>query len=173
MRPLIWGIVGLCGLGAIVQLIGVHGATDERAAIRRALRAPFQDLRRRDARALCEDFTPPVAARLAEASPGSCPAQVGRLFRVSRGDMELVAPQSSTARGRGAVTAIAWRGDHASALSSLLGASNPSRRWRLLREHGRWRISTPVTLRMRSDCTGHLLGAHGCVEAFSIDLAQS
>jgi hypothetical protein len=92
---------------------------------------------------------------------------------VSQGDMELVAPRSPTARGQGAVTAIAFSGDHASALSSLLGAPSVSHRWRLLREDGRWRISTPVTLRMRSDCTGHPLGARGCIEAFSIDFAQS
>jgi hypothetical protein len=173
MRLLIWGIVGLCGLGAAVQLIGVHGATDERAAIRRAMRAPFQDLRHRDARALCEDFTPSVAAHLADDSSGSCPAQVGRLFQASEHDMELVSPQSPPTHGRISVTTIHWRGDRASVLSSLLGAPGDSRRWRLVREHGRWRISTPVTLRMRSDCTGHPLVARGCIEAFSIDLAHS
>jgi hypothetical protein len=171
MRSLIWGIVGLCGLGAAVQLIGVHGATDERAAVRRAVRAPFQDLRRRDARALCADFIPPVAAHLAAASSGSCPSRVDRLFQLSKNDVELVPPQPLT-RGRGSVTAIHWRGDRASALSPLPGAPDGSRRWQLLREDGRWRISTPMTLRVRSDCTGHLLGVSGCIEAFSISPAQ-
>jgi hypothetical protein len=171
MRSLIWGIVGLCGLGAAVQLIGVHGATDERAAIRRAVRAPFQDLRRRDASALCADFTSPVAAHLVAAS-GSCPSRVDRLFQSSRDGVELVPYQSLAAKGRGSVTAIHWAGDRAWARSPLPGATDGSRRWQLLREGGRWRISTPMTLSVRSDCNGHLLGTSGCVAAYSIGLAR-
>ena len=79
MRMLTWGIIVLFGLDMGLAAMRVHGSRNERAAIRRAVRAPFADLRRRDARRLWADFTPAVDARLAPGS-GSCPARLTQTF---------------------------------------------------------------------------------------------
>jgi hypothetical protein len=76
MRVLTWGIVVLFGLALGLSAMRVHGSRDERAAIRLAMRAPFADLRRRDAQRLCDDLTPAVDARLAPGT-GGCDTQVG------------------------------------------------------------------------------------------------
>jgi hypothetical protein len=173
MRLLIWGIVGLSGLGLIVQLIGIHGSTDEQAAIRRAVRAPFQDLRRRDARALCEDFTPAVAANLTS-TDGSCARHVGRLFARSAGDAEYVPTQGLLSHGRVVVRAIRVHDDRATADSVGPGKPALLRHWHLERVDGRWRIATPATLQIQSDCDQHPFGGAGCFDVLSmlLDRAQ-
>lgn len=170
MRLLIWGIVGLSGLGLIVQLVGIHGATDEQAVISRAVRAPFLDLRRRDARALCEDFTPAVAAHLTVPA-GDCQTQVRRLFKRSEDHAEYVPAQDSASRGRLRVTAVHWRAGRATAASVGPGRQGPMRHWRLELVHGRWRIATPATLQVRSDCKGHPFGESSCLDALSMRFA--
>jgi hypothetical protein len=172
MRLLIWGTVALCGLGVLIQLIGIHGSTNERAAIMRAVRAPFQDLRRRDARALCDDFTPAVAAELT-ARRGRCAAQVDRLFRHSAGDAEYLPPQSLLSRGRVEVETIHRQGARATADSVGPGTSGPVRHWQLALVHGRWRIATPATLRLASDCAHHPLGAPRCLDLLSMRVGRA
>jgi hypothetical protein len=172
MRLLIWGIVGLSGLGLMIQLIGVHGSTDEQAAIRRAVRAPFQDLRRRDARALCEDFIPAVAADLTSVN-GGCASRVGRLFQLSAKDAEYIPSQGLLSHGRIEVTAIRLHGDHATADS--IGSGEPAlvRHWQLALVHGRWRIATPATLYVQPDCERREVGASGCLEVLSMRLDRA
>jgi len=172
MRLLIWGIVGLSGLGLIIQMIGIHGSTNEQSAIRLAVRAPFQDLRRHDAEALCADFTPAVAAELA-ASGGSCATRVGRLFRLSSSDAEYVPSQGPLARGRVAVTSIRRHGDRATADSVGPGSPGLVRHWQLALVDGRWRIATPAMLQMRSDCRRRPFGVPGCLDVLSVQLGRA
>jgi len=172
MRLLIWGIVGLCCLGAVIQLVGIHGSANEQAAIRRAVRAPFQDLRRRDAHALCDDFTPAVAAELA-ASGGSCAARVGWLFRLSASNAEYVPSQGLLSRGRVEVTTIHQDGDRATADTVGPGTPALARHWQLVLVHGRWRIATPATLQLSSDCKRHPFGAPGCLDVLSMRLGRA
>jgi hypothetical protein len=172
MRLLIWGIVGLSGLGLVIQLIGVHGATDEQAAITQAVRAPFQDLRRRDARALCGDFTPAVAAKLTSIE-GSCASHVGELFARGARDAEYVPSQGLLTHGRVEVRAIHLHHDLATADS--VGPGNPAlvRHWQLTRVGGRWRISTPAQLQLQSDCDQHPFGGAGCLYVLSMRLDRA
>jgi hypothetical protein len=170
MRMLIWGIVGLSGLGLAVQSIGVHGSTDERAAIRRAIHAPFADLKRRDAQALCEDFTPSVAAQLASGA-GGCERRVSALFRLAQSGAEYVQPGDGLARGRLAVSAIHWRGSRATAAVGGRPQAGGVHDWRLDMRARRWRITTPIRLEVRKDCSAHPFGASGCVYALSMRTA--
>jgi hypothetical protein len=169
MRMLIWGIVGLSGLGLAVQSIGVHGSTNDRAAITSAVRAPLADLRRRDAHALCEDFTPSVAAQLSGV-PESCERSVNALFRAARNAPEYV-PLADRAAHKLAVSAVHWRGDRATAVSSYRAGAAARREVRLDKLARRWRIATPSRLEMRSDCSDHPFGTSGCVYAISIRFA--
>ncbi|HEX3911670.1 MAG TPA: hypothetical protein VHW67_13320 [Solirubrobacteraceae bacterium] len=171
MRILIWGIVGLSGLGFAVHALGVHGSTDERAAIRRAVRAPFADLRHHDARELCEDFVPSVAAHLSS-DPGGCPAAVAALFALGTHDAEYVAAEDRPAQGRRLqVGSIDWRGRSASADLIEAGRRSDRRRWQLRMVGRRWRLVTPARLQMRSDCRHHPFGVPGCIDALSLQFA--
>jgi hypothetical protein len=169
---LILGIVGLSGVGWVVQSVGVHGSTDERAAIRRALRAPFADLKRRDARALCDDFTPSVAAGLASGAAGSnCEQRVGALFVRARGAGEYFSPGDRPASGRLAVSAIRWRGNSATAPLRAQPEGLAGGSLRLELRDRRWRIATPARLEARTDCAGHPVSGPGCVYAVSLHFA--
>jgi hypothetical protein len=168
MRILILGIVGLSGLGFVVQSIGVHGSTDERAAIKRAVRAPFADLQRRDAHALCEDFMPSVAARLAPGPGENCEQRVSAFFERSRDAGEYVPASGAPAHRRLAVSAIHWTGDRATAAPSYRAGIAGEQAWRLELHGLRWRIATPAKLEMRADCAGHPFGASGCIYAVSL-----
>jgi hypothetical protein len=66
----------------LTPFVAKAGATSPVAAITRAAAAPFQDALRHDAAALCSDFTPAVAAALAEAptQARSCIAAASRDF---------------------------------------------------------------------------------------------
>ena len=165
---LIWGIVGLSGLGFAVQAIDVHGSTNERAAIKRAVRAPRADLRRRDARALCEDFTPSAAAQLAGDHGQSCERRVSAFFRRAHGAGEYVAPNERTAGGRLAVGAIHWGANRATAISSSVAGAGKGRTVRLELFAKRWRITTPATLALLTDCRAHPFGTPGCIHAMSL-----
>jgi hypothetical protein len=156
----------------VIQLAGIHGATDEQAAVRQAVRAPFQDLRRRDARALCDDFTPAVAADLTSAD-GSCASHVGRLFQRSARDAEYVPSQGLLSHGRIEVRAIRLHGDRATADSVGPGTAALVRHWQLERVKGQWRISTPATLAMQSDCQRHPFGGSGCIDVLSMRLDRA
>jgi len=166
---LILGIVGLSGLGWAVQSLGLHGSTNERAAIKRALRAPFADLKRRDARALCDDFTPSVAAGLASGAAGSsCEQRVNALFARARDAGEYISPGSRPASGRLAVSAIRWHGNSATAPSRAQSDGLAGESLRLELHALRWRIATPVKLETRTDCAGNSTGRRGCVYAISL-----
>jgi hypothetical protein len=171
MRMLILGIVGLSGLGLAVQSIGVHGSTDERAAIRHAVRAPFADLQRRNADALCEDFTPGVAAHLASGAGGDCELRASALFRLARDAGEYVPVGAGARQRRPAMTTIHWHGDRATAGSSSSAGAGSADAWHLEMHARRWRIATPARLEMREDCGNHPFGAAGCVYAVSLRFA--
>jgi hypothetical protein len=156
----------------MIQLIGVHGSTDERSAITRAVRAPFQDVRRRDASALCEDFTPAVAAKLTSIE-GSCASQVGGLFASSAQDAEYVPSQGLLSHGRVEVRAIRLHDDRATADSVGPGMPARVRHWQLARVDGYWRIATPATLQMQSDCHQHAFGGTGCLDVLSMRLDRA
>lgn len=162
MRMLLWGIITVCGLALIGCAIDVHGSRDERAAIKRAVRAPSADLRRRNARALCQDFTPAVDAHLAPGRSSDCEAQVRRLFHVTQDAAEYVPPRQRPLPARLKVMNISWDGDHATATTGAPGAPAGERRWRLEMLGHRWRIATPTKLEMRSDCQHHLFGTQAC-----------
>jgi hypothetical protein len=171
MRLLISGIIVLSGLAFAVQMLEVHGATDEQAAIRRAVREPFRDLRRRDARALCEDFTPAVADHLIAAG-GSCAARVSRLFSLSARHAEYLPARDRVAVGPLDVRAIAWDGARARASSTGSGDAGHELRWRLSLLRGRWRIATPMTLQLRPDCTDRPLHSSACLDTLTLRLAE-
>jgi hypothetical protein len=170
MRMLIWGIVGLSGLGWALQSIDVHGSTNDRAAIKRAVRAPLADLRRRDAHALCEDFIPTVAAHLAGNPADRCEQNVSVLLRAARNAPEYVPPAERSAHDL-TVNAVHWRGDRATAVSSYRPGAPARRELRLEMLARRWRIATPTRLELLSDCSDHPFGARGCVYAMSIRFA--
>ncbi len=171
MRLLIWGIVGLCGFGLAIQLIGIHGATNERGAIQHAVRAPFRDLRRHDAAALCGDFVPAVAADLTTPG-GSCAVRVERLFHLSSSDAEYVSARGLLSPGRVTVISIRRDGDRATADSVGPGSPGIMRHWQLALIEGRWRIATPATLQLHSDCR-HPSGASDCLSVLSMRLGQA
>lgn len=167
MRMLIWGIVGLSGLALGVQAVGVHGSTNERPAIERAVRAPLRDLRRRDPRALCEDFTPAVASHLTRAA-GDCVTRVRRLFALAAAEGEVVLAESPAASGRLALRSISWHGDRATADADGTAQPMVADRWRLERVRSRWRIATPTWLQMRSVCSPPAPAAEHCPGALSM-----
>jgi hypothetical protein len=172
MRMLTWGIIALFGLGMGLAAMRVHDSRNERAAIRRAVRAPFADLRRRDALRLCADFTPAVDARLAPGN-GSCPARLTQTLDLTRSASGYVAAPEPTPPSRLSVTRISWQGDQASAVSSYPGIAGSERHWRLQRVGQRWRIATPARLDMRSGCQHRQFGGHACVNAMSIRFAHA
>jgi hypothetical protein len=169
MRILIWGIVALFGFGVCVEALAVRGSTDERAAIRRALRAPLADLRRRDARALCEDFTPEVDKRLARG--GDCDRAVAALLHGTTAGGRYVPVVESAPAQRSTQWRITWRGDRATAVSLHAGDPAGGRRWRLQQLGGRWRIATTATLDRRTDCPPGASDARSCVYAVALRFA--
>jgi hypothetical protein len=171
MRMLIWGIVGLSGLALGIQVIDVHGSINERPAIAQAVRAPLRDLRRRNPRALCEDFTPTVASHLTRAA-GDCVAQVRRLFDVATAEGEYVLTQSPDASRRLEPTRISWHGDHATAAAAdTAQPTTAPDRWELALVHGRWRIATPMWLQIRPVCGPRAPAADRCPGALSMRFA--
>ncbi len=170
MRILAWGIVALFGLGIVLEALAVHGSRDERAAIRRALRAPLADLRRRDARALCADFTPGVDTRLA--GGGVCVTRVDALLHQAAQGAQYVPVVESAAGWPLTVTHISWQGSRATAVSLRAGDAASKRRWRLRRLAGRWRIATPAKLEMQAACPRPASAARSCVYALALRFAS-
>jgi hypothetical protein len=166
MRMLTWGIVALFGFAGLAAM-SVHGSKDERSAIRLAVRAPFADVRQRDARRLCEDFTPAVDARLAPGS-GGCDARVGRTFRITHGAAVNLQTSELASSGTLRVTRISWSGDRATAVSSYPGNPGSERRWRLQRIDHVWRIATPARLGVRADCRRRISEVQTCAYAMAV-----
>jgi hypothetical protein len=163
-------MVVVFGLAAAFAAISVHGSADERAAIRHAVRAPLLDLRRRDARALCDDFTAGVEAHLAPG--GGCDSRLAQDFRLA-GVADLYPPIDRTAPASHMhVTAISWHGDRASATSFFSGDRASVRHWRLRRVGRTWRIATPATLQLRADCPRRAPVKQVCAYAVSMRLAN-
>ncbi len=170
MRVLIWGMVVVFGFAAAIAAISVHGSADERAAIRHAVRAPLLDLRRRDARALCDDFTAGVEAHLTPG--GGCDSRVARDFRLAAVADLYPSVDRTAPASRMRVTAISWHGDRASATSYLPGERASVRHWRLRRVGPAWRIATPATLRLQPDCQRGAPVRQVCAYAVSMRLAD-
>src|ERR1035438_2659299 len=119
MRVVLWGIIALVGLGLLLESIGVHGSKDERAAIRRAVRAPLADLQRRDARSLCDDFTPAVDADFADGHGSDCESNVDYAFQMTKNEAAYAPPPELPSRLQ--VTEISWHGSHGAAVSVYPG----------------------------------------------------
>jgi hypothetical protein len=170
MRILTWGIVALFGFCVAIEVLAVHGSRDERAAIRRALRAPLADLRRGRARALCEDFTPAVDKRLAGGA--GCDRRVAALLHRTPSGARYVPVIESQSAPRLTVRRIRWRDDRATAVSFRAGDPGSERRWRLSRLGERWRIATPATLVRRADCPRLPSGARSCTYAIALRFAR-
>jgi hypothetical protein len=171
VRIPIWGTIVLCGLGLAIMAIGVHGSEDERGAIRRAVRSPFADLQRRNARALCHDFTPAVSAQLAGGGGSSCEAQVGRIFALTTDAAEYPPPGRKTPYSKVEIVGVSQSGDRAAAVSIVPGEVAGRRRLELRMLSRRWEIATPTKLEMRSDCAHPLLSQSDCVYDMSLSFA--
>jgi hypothetical protein len=167
---LIWGIVAVFGLAVGVAAISVHGSADERAAIRRAVRAPLLDLRRRDARRLCDDFTAGVRAHLAPGA-GSCDSRLAEDFRMASATFLSPSTDGSALASHLRVNAISWDGNRATAVSFYAGDRSSVHRWRLQRVGDAWRIATPATLRLQADCPRPQPAERGCAGALSMHFA--
>jgi hypothetical protein len=172
MRVSLWGIVVLCGLGLIAVAVGVHGSEDERGAIRRAVHSPFADLQRRNARALCDDFTPAVSAQLAGGGGSSCETQVDRIFALTTNAAEYLPPNQQPPHAKVEVVDVSQRGDRAAAVSILPGETPGRRRLQLRMLARRWEIATPAKLEMRSDCGHPSLSQADCAYAMSLSFAS-
>lgn len=170
MRVLIWGMIVVFGFAVSVAAISVHGSVDERAAIRRAVRAPLLDLRHRDASRLCDDFTVAAEAHIASGA-GSCDSRLAEDFRIARTAVLYPSPDGRELLSRLRVNAISWSGNRATAISSYPGARSSVRHWRLQRVGDAWRIATPATLRLRAQCPGLPPIEHACTYALSMRLA--
>ncbi len=125
--------------------MSVHGSKDDRAAIRRAVRATFADLQERRADRLCEDFTAAADARLAR-GVGDCARRVGEVLGAPSGAGRRAGAPHLPTLGRLRVTDISFSGDRASAVSSEPRKAGSELRWRLRLRGGRWRIDAPATL---------------------------
>jgi hypothetical protein len=163
-------MIAVCGVAAAVGTISVHGSADERAAIRRAVRAPLLDLRRRDARSLCDDFTAGAEAHIAPGA-GSCDSRLAADFRVARATILSAPTEGSPLASRLRVNAISWHGSRATAVSSYSGDRSSVRHWRLQHVGDTWRIATPATLRLQADCRRLQPVKRTCTYALSMRFA--
>ncbi len=164
-------MVAVFGLAACVAAISVHGSADERAAIRRAVRAPLLDLSRRDPRRLCDDFTAGAEAHIAPGA-GSCDSRLSYDFRMARAAVLYSPTQPAGPASRLRVSAISWHGDRATAVSSYPGDPSSVYHWRLRRTRDRWRIATPATLQLRAGCPRPAPAGRQCAYALSMRFAS-
>jgi hypothetical protein len=134
-------LVGFCIFAGLAPSLGVGAVTGSGSdeAIKNAAVAPFIDFERRDAKNLCEDFVPAVAATLVRSVSASngCAEAAAEAF--ARSDVLVLEPvPTATVRivyvrlGRAWVELLFGRGD------TLEVA--------LTREAGRWRVSSPAFL---------------------------
>jgi hypothetical protein len=151
--------------------IGVHGSVDERGAFSRAVRSPFADLQRRNARALCHDFTPAVSAQLAEGGGSSCEAQVGRIFALTTNAAEYLPSARKPPYSKVEIVGVSQSGDRAAAVAIVPGKVAGRRRLELRMLSRRWEIATPAKLEMRSDCAHPLLSQSDCAYEMSLSFA--
>jgi hypothetical protein len=170
-RILLWGIVVMVGLGVLLEAVDVHGARDERAAIRHAIKSSFADLKRRDAHALCGDFTPSAAAFLSPAPGRRCEVRVHGAFATDEAGHGGAIPYGTPSSAHLRVLDIHWHGD--SATADALDPSAPGERQtlRLSLLGRRWRLATPARLEMQARCQGPPVGARTCIRAMSMRFA--
>lgn len=162
------GGLALVVLAALTATVVLHGstsstsATSERRAINRAVNVPFIDYEHRDARAVCEDFTPAVASRFGQnvSHAPTCEARVvDALRRSGRGLAYSSSKQPLTPLP---VVEIRWRGKHATIYFSRHSNHVDLR---LEKIAGRWQISTPAGL---SPSCNYVGGHTSCIEALWI-----
>ncbi len=165
VRTLTVGMIVLFGLGAVAAVLAVHGSSDERAAIRAAVRAPFADLRDDDARALCMDFTPAAAAALMHGA--DCARRVQAMLARALGAAPREREEQLLASPRATVSDISWHGGNGQALLRR-GAGVQAQRLRLTLLDGRWRLATPASLHLRADCASGLPAARACAGAVAL-----
>jgi hypothetical protein len=169
MRVALWVIVALLSVGLVVQAIGLHGSKDERSNITHAVRAPFRDFRKRDAHALCADFTPGVDVQLAGGNGGDCDSNAARMFKAN--SREADGTYSPILPTRLKVTDIKWHHDRATAASVYSRWPGSEMHWRLEMLGGRWRVETPARLRVRLQCREDPSGRRVCVQLLAMQFA--
>lgn len=145
-----------CGL-LVSVLVGVLvtagcGDADTAAEIDRAARAPYVAVVARDASALCADFTPAVARRLARrgSRSASCDERVAEVFARSAPFEPKPLPVVPSAFQ---VNRVTQHGNVASAAVTYgVDGSGVRVTLGLARIGGDWRVSTRPTLRLVSGC---------------------
>jgi hypothetical protein len=150
---LLWRLLVLCQVGALVT--AGCGDADTAAEIDRAARAPYVALFGRDAQALCADFTPMAARRLARrvSRSASCNERVAEVFARSA----PFEPKSQPAALRTVkVNGVTQHGDVASAVI-IYDGSDTQVTLALVRVEGAWRVATPPTLVLIRGCFVHRL----------------
>lgn len=156
-----YGLLATILVGA--PAVGGCGSSDSPPGeISRAARAPYVDLIRRDAQALCADFTSPAAERLARrvSRSASCEVRVAGAFARSAPFEPISRP---AALGAIRVRGVTQHGDAASATITY-GPSRSGTRVTLefTRIGGDWRVATPPTLGLIKGCFVHGLFTASC-----------
>jgi hypothetical protein len=129
------------------------GTPASTSKILKAARAPYLAIMRRDARALCADFTIKAARRLADSvsKNTNCYRRVSVAFARSA----PFEPKSRLAALKAVKASDArQRGDFASAVITY-GKSGTAVTLRLVKVGASWRISTPPTLGLIKGCVAH------------------
>jgi len=158
----------MAGLGLLLEAVDVHGARDERAAIRHAIRSSFADLNRRDAGALCRDFTPSAAAALAVAGGTRCEARVHGAFAIDGAGSERPFDADTPSSAHLKVLDIHWHGGSATADAVDPRTPGDRHRLRLVLLDARWRLATPARLEMQARCQNPPAGGRACVREMSM-----
>lgn len=161
----------MVGFGVLLEALDVHGARDERAAIRHAIKSSLADLRRRDAQALCGDFTPSAAAVLSLARGKQCEERLDSAFAIDVSANESALPYGTPSSAHLRVLDIRWHGDSATADALDPGTPGERQTLRLSLLGQRWRLATPARLEMQARCQGPPVGARMCVREMSMRFA--
>jgi mono/diheme cytochrome c family protein len=150
-----WHVIALPILATIAVAASAPGGSGTRAAVTRAALAPFEAFVRRDAGALCADFTPSVAAELVPNAPAgsTCESAVGE-------SLASTAPQEPPL-ATPSVSDVHWQGDHAWASVLFTKVSGPANEKlvgletvsvTLERIAGRWLLATRARLGSIAGC---------------------
>jgi mono/diheme cytochrome c family protein len=150
-----WHVIALPILATIAIGASAPSGSGTRAAVARAVLAPFEAIVRRDSGALCADFTPSASAGLVPDAPAgsTCESAVGELFASTTPEEPPLATLS--------VSNVHSQGDHAWAslmFSRVYGTPNEASTGletasvTLERIAGRWLFSTRARLRSVAGC---------------------
>lgn len=143
-------------VAVVLVVASASGTGNTRRQISAAARAPLFAVQRRDARALCGDFTPSAAGRLVVGGDegGGCVARVRRVFAAGR---RLKFPEVPRVHVR--MQHVSWHGARATAKLAVevevrRGTAMTWLQLKLIRMGGRWRVATHARLAIRPVCRG-------------------